>query len=103
MFLKLCYMALCITPEDSPSLKCNTTKDRVKLNYSTAGKNNNKTIELIAICIISGILAGVWPCGTIIMLGELFTSESMTQVYAFLHTFMHENAEALTGLSVYLL
>ena len=33
------------------------------------------------------------------MIGELFTSESMTQVYAFLHTFMYENKEALNDLS----
>ena len=80
MFLKLCYRVLCITPEDHPSLKRDTTEDRVNLNYSIAGKNNNKNC-------------------TITMLGELCTSESMTQVCAFLHTFMHENTEALTGLS----
>ena len=49
-------------------------------------------------CLL-GILAGVWPCGTVTMLGELYTAESMTQVYAFLHTFMHENEEALKDLS----
>ena len=48
---------------------------------------------------MAGILAGVWPCGTVTMLGELFSAESMTQVYAFLHTFIYENKEALTNLS----
>lgn len=51
--------------------------------------------------IVAGVLAGVWPCGTVTMLGEMFTAESMTQVYAFLHTFMYENKEALRNLSKY--
>ena len=35
-------------------------------------------------CIV-GILAGLRPCGVIVMLSELFTSESKAQVYAYLH------------------
>jgi len=45
-----------------------------------------------------GILAGIWPCGTITMIGELFGSESLSQVYAFLHTFMCENQSNLLDL-----
>ena len=35
------------------------------------------------------------------MVGELFGAESMTQVYAFLHTFLHQNEESLMQLSKY--
>jgi len=41
---------------------------------------------------ISGLLAGIWPCGTITMVDELFTSESLSQVYGCLHGFIHNNA-----------
>ena len=33
----------------------------------------------------AGILVGVWPCGIITMLGELFGAESKGQVYGYLH------------------
>jgi hypothetical protein len=39
----------------------------------------------------AGILAGMWPCGTITMLGELFGAESKGQVYGHLHSFLHDN------------
>ena len=32
-----------------------------------------------------GILAGIRPCGVIVLLAELFSSESKSQVYAHLH------------------
>ena len=35
----------------------------------------------------SGILAGIWPCATITLLAELFTSESKAQVYGPVHDF----------------
>jgi hypothetical protein len=35
-----------------------------------------------------GILAGIRPCGIIVMLTELFTSESKTQVYGALHSYV---------------
>ena len=38
---------------------------------------------------------GAWPCGKILMLGELFGSESMSQVYGQIHTLIQENADAL--------
>ena len=43
-----------------------------------------------------GILAGVWPCGTITMLGELFGAESKGQVYGYLHSYLYEN-DAVTS------
>ena len=37
-----------------------------------------------------GILAGIRPCGIIVLLSELFTSESKAQVYANLHQFLQQ-------------
>lgn len=34
-----------------------------------------------------GILAGIWPCGIITLISELFISESKTQVYGCEQTF----------------
>ena len=45
-----------------------------------------------------GILAGAWPCGTIALIAELFGSESKSQVYGSLHTFVQENHEATSDL-----
>ena len=42
---------------------------------------------------------GAWPCGKIVMLGELYGSESMSQVYGQIHTLLQENAEDLSTLS----
>ena len=44
---------------------------------------------------------GAWPCGKIVMIGELYGSESMSQVYAQIHTLLQENAEDLKILSEY--
>ena len=46
-----------------------------------------------------GIFAGVWPCGIVTIIGELYGSESLTQVYGFLHSYMHDNADKLSDLS----
>ena len=48
--------------------------------------------------IIIGIVAGAWPCGTVVMLAELYGAESKAQVYGALHTFLQENEDATTGL-----
>ena len=48
--------------------------------------------------ILVGILAGAWPCGTIALVAELFGSESKSQVYGSLHTFVQENHEAISDL-----
>ena len=36
-------------------------------------------------------MLGAWPCGIIVLLGELFGAESNSQVYALLHTFLLKN------------
>lgn len=49
-------------------------------------------------CIL-GILAGMRPCGVIVLVGELFISESKTQVYGYLHQFlaMHPSVAKMIG------
>ena len=39
-----------------------------------------------------GILAAVRPCGIIVLLAELFTSESKSQVYANLHEYLRKHS-----------
>ena len=41
---------------------------------------------------------GAWPCGKIVMLGELFGSESMSQVYGQVHTLLQENPQQFSNL-----
>ena len=38
-----------------------------------------------------GILAGVWPCGVMCVISELFQTESLTQVYGILHELLDQN------------
>ena len=49
----------------------------------------------------AGVLTGVWPCGIITTVTELFGAESVSQVYATLHTFLHQNHDSLTDLGIY--
>ena len=44
-------------------------------------------------------MLGAWPCGTIVFLGELFGSESKSQVYAFLHAFLQQNENSTKDIS----
>ena len=44
-----------------------------------------------------GIVVGAWPCGTIVMLGEVFGAESKAQVYGTIHA-LHQNKNATQGL-----
>lgn len=44
-----------------------------------------KTCGIIILITSPGVLAGMWPCGILIMLKELFIAESKAQVYAVLH------------------
>ena len=37
---------------------------------------------------------GAWPCGTIVMVGELYGAESKSQVYGTIHIFLQDNQEA---------
>ena len=46
-----------------------------------------------------GILAGMWPCGIIAFVRELFNAESKSQVYSHLHQYLQDNAVASTKLS----
>ena len=46
------------------------------------------------------MLAGVWPCGIITLLRELFVAESKSQVYGHLHQFLQDYSETANCLSV---
>ena len=46
-----------------------------------------------------GILAGMWPCGIITFIRELFIAESKSQVYGHLHDFLLINEGAASSLS----
>lgn len=46
-----------------------------------------------------GILAGMWPCGTITLLRELFLAESKSQVYGHLHQFLQSVPSTASNLS----
>lgn len=52
--------------------------------------------------ITTGIVVGAWPCGTVVMIGELFGAESKSQVYGTIHTFLHENEEATRHIRKYM-
>ena len=40
---------------------------------------------------LTGILAGIWPCGIITLLDEVFVAESISQVYGSVHSLLHSN------------
>lgn len=46
-----------------------------------------------------GIMAGMRPCGVIVLLSELFISESLPQVYGSLHQFYASNPTAASKIS----
>ena len=45
----------------------------------------------------AGILAGMKPCGIIVLLSELFTSESKSQIYAHIHDFFQRHPDVYKG------
>jgi len=47
-----------------------------------------------------GIIVGTWPCGTVVMVGELFGDESKAQVYGNVHTFLQRNEESTGDLGM---
>jgi hypothetical protein len=47
----------------------------------------------------AGIVMGARPCGTIIMLNELFGEESISQVYGQLYTFAQDNNDCRADLA----
>ena len=55
-------------------------------------------IILCTSCCFTGIVAGVWPCGIITFLGEIYGSESKTQVYGLLHAFLHTNVDTTSDM-----
>ena len=57
-------------------------------------------IVQLAVLISSykGILAGIWPCGIIAVLSELYISESKSQVCGAIHSFMQKNEANLAEL-----
>ena len=92
---------------ESHSLKCNTEKDKhIKLNYKTAGNMFYNCKELCCPTIQTqiynaGILAGVWPCGTVTLIGELYGAESKSQVYGLTHGFLYNNQKSTKDLSTF--
>ena len=50
----------------------------------------------------TGILAAAWPCGTIILISELFRSESISQVYGNLHQYFNDNPMVLSKLGMHM-
>ena len=49
--------------------------------------------------ICPGILGGMWPCGIITLVREIFLAESKSQVYAHLHDFLQGAPETSSRLS----
>lgn len=48
----------------------------------------------------TGVLAGIWPGGVIVLLNVLFTAESKSQVYGILHAFIHNNYKTTEKLGI---
>jgi hypothetical protein len=46
-----------------------------------------------------GILAGMWPCGVITLLSELFVAEGKAQVYGHFHQFLQSAPATASNLS----
>ena len=105
---------------DHDSLRCNTRKDKSQTRHHTAGTIiirvytcyqayiSNALLLYVPIPTLvlfiqyyKGILAGMRPCGTIVLLGELFSSESVSQVYGNIHIFFNKNVQARENLSEY--
>ena len=52
-------------------------------------------------CIyLLGVLAGMWPCGIITLVRELFIAESKSQVYGHLHQFLQDQPYTAHRLSM---
>lgn len=89
--------------EQVEHLTCRTEKDsHIRLNHRTAGYNNSDYCETLyySLCIIyTGVLAGMWPCGIVTFIRELFIAESKSQVYGHLHQFLRSNAGTASNLS----
>lgn len=51
-------------------------------------------VKLTLTYVRVGILAGIWPCGVVTLLSELFIAESKSQVYGALYSFFTEAPNA---------
>ena len=49
--------------------------------------------------LCAGVLAGIWPCGIITLLEELYTEEAKTQVYGSIHSFLYANPTNASSMS----
>ena len=71
-------------PLVSDQVICNTLKEKnVRLNHNTAGNSVHISIRhyFNHIKYTIGVLAAAWPCSIIVLISELFRSESISQVY----------------------
>ena len=99
----------------SLDIVCNTEKDRTRLHDRTAGEvtsKKNSTFTSVEACNHKqyhillftlypiGILAGVRPCGIIVLLAELFRAESKSQVYAILHEYLRKHPCVLKNIGM---
>ena len=57
---------------------------------------DHMTVDL-SLCF--GILAGICPCGIITLAGELFLSESNSQVNGSIHSLLHANPAETSDIS----
>ena len=55
--------------------------------------------KLCVVYLFTGVLAVMWPCGTIVLLAELFRAESKSQVYAIVHELLSKHTDLLDNLS----
>lgn len=55
--------------------------------------------EFLCNYVYIGVLAGMWPCGIITFVYELYLSESKAQVYAYLHEYLQNNLRVSSDLS----
>ena len=85
-----------VVKEDTVNLKCNAEKNRSRINHKTAGRCSLNGILNYDFGL--GILLGAWPCGTIVMIEELFGTESKAQVYGQLHSLLSTNTHAMSNL-----
>lgn len=49
----------------------------------------------------TGVLATMWPCGIITSLSELYSAESKSLVYAYLHDFYSDCPDASSNIRKY--
>lgn len=72
------------------------------LNLRTAGIAEKRMCKVRSAFVCAGILAGMRPCGIIVLVGELFVAESKTQVYGFLHNFFSRHPKVIEKLGIVL-